>query len=216
MFYEWDWQAAETSFNHAIELNPNYAVAHQWYGELRILLGDTTNARQEAEKALELDPLSLIINLNYARYFQRIEDYPKAIKLARNVLDMNEDFLPAHYILYESYYAIGEWDLVFEHFVKSSSKYLKTPLILRQGYEDSGLSGAANILISKIESQKEDGYVSEVAMARYHMFVNKKNKALDFLEKAYLGKDNDIIFVAFSPILKPLFSEPRFKELLKK
>lgn len=76
MFYDADWPLAETEFERAIELNPNYASAHLWYGVYWTILGRLDEAEAEYRKALELDPLSLIINRGLARifYFQRRYD----------------------------------------------------------------------------------------------------------------------------------------------
>lgn len=61
-FYDWDWAGAEAESRRAIELNPSYATAHQWYGDALLQMGRVVGAIAEEERALELDPLSLVIN----------------------------------------------------------------------------------------------------------------------------------------------------------
>jgi tetratricopeptide (TPR) repeat protein len=60
--YDWDWPGAEREFRRAIELNPGYATAHQWYAEMLSELGRHEEALAEIKRAQQLDPFSLIIN----------------------------------------------------------------------------------------------------------------------------------------------------------
>src|SRR5262249_27175387 len=83
--YDWDWAGADAEFRRAIKLNPNYATAHQWYGEYLGLMGRFDEALAEREKALRLDPLSPIITSEqgysylYARRYDRaLEEFRKA------------------------------------------------------------------------------------------------------------------------------------------
>src|SRR6202040_3475636 len=63
--YDWDWQTAEKEYRRAIQLDPNYATAHQWYAEYLTWLGRFDEAFRESERARQLDPLSLIIVTDY-------------------------------------------------------------------------------------------------------------------------------------------------------
>src|SRR5262249_49541439 len=66
MVYDWDWSGAEKEFQRALELNPRYAVAHQWYGEYSMLMGRRDKAIEEVKYALQLEPLSLVLNFELA------------------------------------------------------------------------------------------------------------------------------------------------------
>jgi tetratricopeptide (TPR) repeat protein len=87
--YDWDWQGCEAEFQRAIELNPNYATAHQWYGQTLARMGNLDEALREEKLAQELDPLSPVIYVElggvyfYRRQFdQAVEQYQRALEIA--------------------------------------------------------------------------------------------------------------------------------------
>jgi Tfp pilus assembly protein PilF len=98
--YDWDWPTVEKEYRRAIELNPNYPTAHQWYAESLALQGRFDEAFVEIERARQLDPLSLIIGSDYAviLYFSR--QYDRAIEQFRSVLDRESNFPRAHMVAY--------------------------------------------------------------------------------------------------------------------
>ena len=108
--YDWDWEGAETDYKRSIALNPKYASAHQWYAEFLGATERHEEARPEIEKALELDPLSLIINAASGALYQEAGDDLLAIETQKKTLEMNPDFFPAHYFLYRSYFRKGIFD----------------------------------------------------------------------------------------------------------
>jgi serine/threonine protein kinase/Tfp pilus assembly protein PilF len=91
--YDWDWPSAGRAYERALELNPNYAVAYQWYGEYLAAIGRHQEAITAFERAIELDPLSLIIHATLGRhgyYFAR--QYDQAITQLQKTLDMEVNF----------------------------------------------------------------------------------------------------------------------------
>src|SRR5207302_2697770 len=90
--YDWDWQTAEKEYRRAIELNPSYATAHEWYSESLALQGRFQEALAESEHARELDPLSLIIAADNGAILYFSRQYDAAIARFRTVLDMDPGF----------------------------------------------------------------------------------------------------------------------------
>ena len=103
LYYEWDWAAADREFLRAIELNPNYANAHHWYGEYLSLVGRHDLAIREAERARELDPLSSIINTWVGSRYFFARRYDTAVEQYRNVVELDPAFVPAHLALGQAY-----------------------------------------------------------------------------------------------------------------
>ena len=103
LYYEWDWAAADREFLRAIELNPNYANAHHWYGEYLSLVGRHNLAIREAERARELDPLSSIINTWVGSRYFFARRYDTAVEQYRNVVELDPGFVPAHLALGQAY-----------------------------------------------------------------------------------------------------------------
>src|SRR5207248_1406697 len=86
--YDWDWPGAEREFRRAIELDPTYAPAHQWYATLLVSQRRTEDAIIEAHTAMELDPGSVTARRSagwvhcYARRFdQAIRHLARAIEI---------------------------------------------------------------------------------------------------------------------------------------
>jgi Tfp pilus assembly protein PilF len=95
LYYDWDFPAAEREFKRALELNPNYATAHQWYGEYLMVTGRFDESLAEMRRAQELDPLSPIINTAVGYAFWHARRYDQAIEQLRKTLEMEPNFLPA-------------------------------------------------------------------------------------------------------------------------
>src|SRR5260370_7153748 len=94
--YDWDWSGAEKEFKRAIELNPRYSPAQQWYGEYLSATGRLREANAEGKRAQELEPLSLIINFNVALTFYFSRNYDQAIDQFQKTLELDANFPPPH------------------------------------------------------------------------------------------------------------------------
>src|SRR2546427_327634 len=90
--YNWDWNAAEEQFKHALHLNPNYAAAHYWHSVLLQTTGRLQESITAAEKAQVLDPLSPVIGMGVVQAYFFSEQYDKAIDECRKYLEMNPNF----------------------------------------------------------------------------------------------------------------------------
>jgi TolB-like protein len=215
-FYEWDWEAAEKSFQLAHELNPNYATAHQWHAILYETIGNSEASRQESKKAIELDPLSLIIWMDISQYYLWDGDHENALEMANEILDMNPDYSQGHFALYNIYWYLGKEDLAFDHFVQWRAAYDEDSEILREGYGESGWKGAAERLIPILEARMKEEYVNPINIAIYYLHMEDFDKVLDYLELASEQRTPALSFVRLRPKWRPLHSEPRFQAIFKK
>ncbi len=93
---DYNWDGAEREFNRAIELNPNYATAHHWYGIILLRLGNLGKALREASKAQLLDPLALQISVFRAVVYDAMKKYGLAEDQLRKVLEVEPNFVTAH------------------------------------------------------------------------------------------------------------------------
>jgi TolB-like protein len=96
---EWDFAAAENEFKRAIELNPNYATGHHWYANLLAMMGRLDESGAEMKRALELDPLSLIINVVQAFHYLEVKKFDQAIEQARKGVELDQNFVYSRYTL---------------------------------------------------------------------------------------------------------------------
>lgn len=216
--YEWDWTGAEKEFKRAIDLNPNSATAHLWYGDFLSNTGRLEQGLSETRKARELDPLSLIINTTLGWEFYLSQQYDQAVEQLRNVLEIDQKFAPARRILEGVYSQMGKQKEAVaerEKFVSLSG----SPELAASIEEDFSKSGYNGVLQSWLDGMTEiskHGYVSSYDIAEIYSRMGQKDQTLAWLEKAYEEHDSGLVSVAVDPIFNPLHAEVRFRALVKR
>jgi TolB-like protein/DNA-binding winged helix-turn-helix (wHTH) protein len=139
--YDWDWAAAEKEYLRAIQLDPNYAIAYQWYGEYLTWRGRFEEAFRVSSRARELDPLSLIIANDHGTIYYYSRQYDRAASEFNAVLDMDPNFPRAHSRLFEMYVAKGQFRPGYSLHRDNASRYLVWPDIGPQMAYTLGRSG---------------------------------------------------------------------------
>ena len=216
--YEWDWTGAEKEFKRGIELNPNSATAHLWYGDFLSNTGRLEQGLSETRKARELDPLSLIINTTLGWQLYLSQQYDPAVEQLRSVLEIDPKFAPARRILEGVYSQIGKQKEAVaerEKFVSLSG----SPELAASIEEDFSKSGYNGVLQSWLDGMTEiskHGYVSSYDIAEIYCRMGKKDQALAWLEKAYEERDSGLVSLGVDPLFNPLRPEMRFRTLLKR
>ena len=216
--FEWDWTGAETEFRRAIELNPNSATAHHWYGDYLANMGRVEEGLQETKRAQELDPLSLIINTTLGWQFYLARRSDQAIDQLRKVLDMDAKFTPARRILEEVYAQSGKQKEAVEEREKvlSLSGSPELAASIAEDFSRSGYKGVQQSWLDGLTEISKHGYVSSYNIAEGYMRLEHKEKALEWLEKAYDEHDSGLVSIAVEPMFDSLRSEPRFKEIVRR
>src|SRR5436853_89512 len=140
MNYDWDFNGAEREFKRAIELNPNYATAHQWHAENLSSLERHDEALAEIRRALELDPLSLIINRVYGDMLLNARRYDEAIAQYRKTIEMDPNFPTTHNGLGRAYEAKGMYDQAVAEYLAFSRPNISPAerLTRQEAYTRSG------------------------------------------------------------------------------
>jgi serine/threonine protein kinase/tetratricopeptide (TPR) repeat protein len=216
--FQWDWAGAEQEFKRAIELNPNSATAHHWYGDYLANMGRSEQGLRETTKAKDLDPLSPIINttLGWQLYLAGKND--AAADQLRSVLDIDAKFAPARRILEEVYAQMGK----HKEAVSEREKILAlsgSPELAASIEEDFAKSGYKGVLRSWLDGLTEIskyGYVSPYSIAQAYVRMDEKEKTFEWLQKAFEEHDSGLVSVAVEPIFQPVRSDPRFKDLVKR
>ena len=217
--YDWQWDEAEREFRRAIELNPRYASAHQWFAFLLAARGQHDAALVEGHTALELDPASVSIRravgwlYYYARRFDQAREH-----LAR-AIEMNPTAV-------ESYRMLGS-TLALQGDVAEAERVLREALTLEGAaaysratlgwlLARSGRREDALALLRELDAAREQGYVSPVAFAILHIGLGNLSEALDWSERAYDERRGWLAYVNVNPIFDPLRNEPRYAALVKR
>ena len=217
--YDWDLRAAEAQFRRALELNPNYATAHFWYGELLTFLGRPEEAIREMKRALELDPISLIIStmLGWAYLMARQPD--QALVHLYETVEMDPHFALTHYMLGRGNLANKDFSAAIDEMKKARELSGGAVLMvsgLGEAYAGAGKLEEAKGILEELKARSQKQFVSPFRMAVIYVAMGDLDKAFELVNKAYEERDENLIFAKPDPSLAPLHSDPRYAALLKK
>ncbi|MFN2511907.1 MAG: tetratricopeptide repeat protein [Pyrinomonadaceae bacterium] len=218
MLYDWDWAGAEAEFKRAIVLKPGYAAAHRWYGIYLLFVGRFDESLAEIERAHELDPLSLQVNVSLAAPFYFSRQYEQAIEQFLRTLEMDQSFWPAHYLLGWVYEERGEFSKAIEEFQRAK-KLDDTPMILAglgYAYAGAGNLSAAQKVLDELKGLAKKRYVSPYFIAIVHAGRGEKDEALEWLEKASDDRSEMLAWLKVAPELDRLRPDPRFASLMRR
>jgi len=219
MRYESDFVGAEREFKRAIELNPNYATGHHWYGDSLEAKGRLDEALEEIKRALQLDPLSLIINMALGEIFYCKREYDQAIQQYRKTLELDPNFAVGRQGLGECYRQKGMFEEAIAEFQKARILYGNSPYglgDLGNAYALSGEKTKAVEVLTNLKELSEQGYSLNYDIAFIYCGLGDKEKAFEWLEKAYKEKAEGMEYLNVDPAWESLRSDPRFKSLLKR
>jgi TolB-like protein/tetratricopeptide (TPR) repeat protein len=218
--YDFDSSQAIREFQRAIELNPNYAIAHQQYGNNTLsALGRFDDAIVEGKRAVELDPLSLVINTDLGSDYYYARRYDEAIAQLHKTLEMDPGFYIAHLVLGQVLDAKGARDAAIVECEKARALN-DDPSVLGVLARAHGLSGnkmEAEKILDHLKKLSKERYVSAYSFALVYLGLGDKEEALRWLEQSYQDRaGSDIGFIRVDPLLDPLRGDPRFEALAEK
>jgi eukaryotic-like serine/threonine-protein kinase len=217
-YYDWDWSGGEKEYQRAISLNPGYAKAYAFYGIALAYLGRFGEAIAEEKRALELDPVSATTNWDVGYLFLLARQYDQAIDQQRKTLELDPDFVLAHLTLgnayiYKSMYKDGIAE--FEKALVISPG--NTPALTNLGYAYAvtGRRTEARQVLDQMDKLAKQKYVPATYRARIYVGLGEKERAFEWLEKAY-QEHSLLAQVRVDPTWDPLRSDPRFADLLRR
>jgi TolB-like protein/DNA-binding winged helix-turn-helix (wHTH) protein/tetratricopeptide (TPR) repeat protein len=218
--YDWDWSGADKEIRRAIELNPSYADAHRLHAEVLWQTGRLNEAIAESKGNLELDPISLGNNVDLGVEYFLARQYDQAIAQERKVLELDPNYIDAYYFrgmayVKKSMYKEGMAE--FEKGVAISPVDTEALTGLGYGYAVTGRTVEAHRILDKLNQLSKHEYISPVWRAKIYAGLEEKDKAFEWLEKAF--EDRSIVSVGYiktNPMFDPLRSDPRFADLLRR
>ncbi len=217
--YDWDWAAAGRGYERALELNPNYAVAHQWYGEYLAALGRHAEAIAAFRRAIDLDPLSLIIHATLGRhgyYFAR--RYDEAVAQLRKTLEMDENFWVARLWLGWTYANTGRHAEALAELqaARRLDDNLEIVAALGFAHARAGRQDEARRTLDELGELSRTRYVSPMLGALIAVGMGEHDRALGWLEKGYEEGAQMMSELKAEPAFDPLRAAPRFADLLRR
>ena len=216
--YEFKWADAENEFRRAIELNPDYALAHTDYGWLLMSTGRTNEGIAESKLGQELDPLSLDTNVYLGINFYYTRHYDAAVEQLKKTLDNSPDFWFAHAYLGRAYGKLGRMPEAIAELQKAeqlSGGLADTWSGLGIAYAAQGEKTKAREILERLKAQT-DPYVPPYSVAALYANLGENDHAFEYLQKAYEQGSFYMSVLKIDPELDPLRSDPRLTELLRK
>jgi len=218
--YDFDFSQANREFQRAIGLNPNYAIAHQQYGNITLsALGRFDDAIAEGKRAVELDPLSLVINADLGSNYCFARRYDEAIAQLRKTLEMDPGFYIAHVALSQALDAKGARDAAIVEWQKARALNDDPAVLglLGRAYGLSGNKMEAEKILNQLKELSKQRYVAAYSFALVYLGQGDKEQALRWLEQSYQDRaGSDIGYIRVDPLLDPLRGDPRFEALAEK
>lgn len=216
-FYEWDWSGAEREYQRAIELNPNYAMAHEWYGWHLALTGRHDESIAEVRRAQQIDPVSIDINWSLGVVFYFARQYDKAIKQLQTTLEMDSTHRLAHFHLGASFFQKGMYEEAVAEFEKGkllAGGHLSAALGYTYGV--TGRRDEAEKILRGLKGRSKRHFVSSNSIALVYTGLGDKDLAFEWLEKAYEERSELMTWLKVDPRLDSLRSDPRFTDLMRR
>jgi TolB-like protein len=216
-YYELDRLAAEREFKRAIELNPNDIEASTIYALCLATMGRLDEALTEIKRAHELDPVSIPVSAIVGWHLYALGQYEGAIEQWRKTLDMEPNFALSHWFLWRVYRLKGLFEEALSEFSYLSLLYNREVIgAAKEGYAKSGYRGAMHRAAEKMAEQAKDRYVPPTHIAMLYIHADEKDRALEWLERAYEEHDPKLISVGVEPDWDNLRPSPRFQKLLRR
>ena len=217
--WDWDFALAEREFRRAIDLNPGYATAHQWYSNFLCAAGRLDEATAHIERALALDPLSRVINeeASWPPYYRG--EYERAIAQLRRTLELDPDYAIGHQDLALALVRLGRLDEAAAELEEvarltgggtAARAYLGYVLALREDRE-----GARRVL-AELARRATTGHVAAHEAALVHTALGDRDEAFAALDRAFDERSDMLLYLAVEPLWEPLRGDPRFAELVRR
>jgi TolB-like protein/predicted Ser/Thr protein kinase len=227
LVYDWDWRGSEEELTLALRLNPGYATGHHWYSLLLSALGRHDSAIAESQRAIEIDPLSVIIvaSAGWVDFHARM--YDQAIAQFRKALELDSLCAPAHSGLGEIYEIQGRDEEALAEYLRLASLTggsfatlrggsAKSVSRLRIAYRTSGWQGYWSEELRQLEEIARTTYVSSFHIASVCARLGKNDEAFRWLARAYQERSTNLLFAKVDPGIENLKADLRYGALMKR
>lgn len=217
--YYWDWASAEKEYRRALELNPNYSTARRWYAGFLMNVGRIEDSIAEMNRALEIDPLSLTINMEMAWVYYMARDYNRAVEQALATIDMEPQFSAANHVLGLAYEQMGQYDAAIDAFRAAHSGSGDNPISLAGlacAYAAAGRKREATKLLGELVQRAKRGYIPYYIYSVLYLALGDKAQCFKWLDKACEERDPWLIWILRDPRLDSVRHDPRFVEVVRR
>jgi serine/threonine protein kinase/Tfp pilus assembly protein PilF len=220
LMFEWDFSGAERQFQRAIDLNPSYPYAYQWYGELLWATGRYEEAVREIRKGLELEPFTPILNVNLGMALMFEKHLAEAEQVYRKAVDMDPNFPIVHYGYAQLLILQKKFDEAATEMEKAAQAVPESSYYrgyLGYAYAKAGRTVEARRILGELIEEAKTKYVSWMGIADIYAGLDEKDHAFAALELAYQQGDPHMDGIRARAAVDSYWTDdPRFTKLLKK
>jgi serine/threonine protein kinase/tetratricopeptide (TPR) repeat protein len=224
---DWNFAEGERQFRRALALNPNYATAHKWFAESLTYVGRFDEALVEVQKALELDPLSLIGKVTAGHILTRAGKYDEAIAVLRDVIEQDSNFQLAHSSLRDAY----EYKHMFLEAIAANEaadvaggrpldRARQAAAMLSEAFRKSDEAGYWRARIQLVEEHAREGSVfnydeCRFRIASFYAHLGELDSAVPFLREALEQREIALVYVRTAPEFQPFRSDARIVDIMR-
>jgi TolB-like protein/Tfp pilus assembly protein PilF len=214
-YTDWDWAGAEPEYRRALELDPNYATTHAYYGVFLANMGRIDEAIPHSERALDLDPFNALFHRLYSGCLNRARRYDDAIAAARTALAMQPGIARGQLQLALFSKGMRDEQLAYQRQLFAGDPELIGAL--EQGLAEAGYEGAQRRIADVLASRYENSGMGDVRrLAIHYVYAGDHGRAMDWLERAFEVHTPALVGIGSLPIFDPLRPDPRFQDLLRR
>lgn len=214
--YEWNWPAAEREFKKAIELNPSYAVAHQWYSQYLAFMGRFDEAWQQAETARQLDPVGLVVNSDVASQYYYQRQFDKAIEHCQEILRQTPDYPLALMWIGLAQLQKNDLQQAIASFARARGAGNLFVALLGMAYGRAGRREDARRVLEELTTLSKKRFVSAAYFSLVYIGLEDKEQAIQWMEKAYQERSPLLARLKVDPVVDSLRDDPRFQDLMRR
>ena len=216
---ERDWVAAEKEFRRAIELDPEYIWAHQWYALYLAVRGRQSESLAEIKRALDVDPTSPQLSMVLGMIFYLARFYDRAVDELRKVVEMNPHHVLATFYLGLAYLEQGRFEEAMAHVRRSAHLTGNAPFFVQGvGYVHAarGQTEEARAVLAALDGMMKKTFVSPVFTALIHFKLGEDGRGFEWLDKAFEDGDHWLEYIKVFPGFDSVRTDPRYAALLQK
>ena len=218
--FAWDWQAAEKELRYAVELNPNSIVGHETLVWFLGWSGRREEALAEVDKMRQLDAAYPFIPLQESGVYYHQRDYKALVEAGEKSVGGYSNGWQSHYFLAVGYEGTGRPTRAipeYQRAVELSEADTDTMAGLAHAYSATGRRNEAEKILRQLQTRSKTDYVSPYMIGVIYSGLGNKDKAFQFLEKAYKEKSPDVVYFLRTDLrIDTLRSDPRFEDLLRR
>jgi len=218
-FYDWEWAEAEREFFQALELKRSYATAHHWYALTLTAMGRLEEAIAEEHRALEAEPLSLVIAAGLGLTFYYARRYEESVAQSRKTLQMDPNFGVARVYLGLALEQQGKLEEAIPELEKGVALLEGNPTAasgLGHALARAGRKQEARRLLDQMEEQSRRRYVAPVDRTPIYLGLDQVDEAFDWLDQALEDRSMHLSWINVDPRWDRLRPDPRFQRIVSR